>query len=90
MRRTEEDPRLRFRIWVGAALVEDVWVDASNPDADAIGDAALRRHKAIARQAEADGREWLVEMYDPAQPPGRAYVRFGSDCEGMVSPEPYE
>jgi hypothetical protein len=80
-----EDPRLRFRVWVAAVLVEEVWLDATDPLDRARIDGVRDRHMAIADAAEADGKLWLVEVYDPAL--GQfGYMRFGTDTAGMVDP----
>lgn len=84
----DDDPRLRFRVYVDGVLVEEVWLDAEN-DADHERVLAIReRHKAMADQADADGKHWMVEVYEPALPKDRAYTRFGTDANGMVDPRP--
>lgn len=82
------DPRLRFRMWVDGRLVDEMWVDAGNPDAERITDAARDRHQAMAARADRDDLVWLVEVFDPGELPERAYVRMGTDRAGMVAPEP--
>lgn len=84
-----EDPRMRFRLWIAGQLVDETWVDASNPDAERIIHALRQRHIDLANEATAEDRPWLAEYYDPAKPEHEAYVRFGDDAEGMVDPSPW-
>lgn len=81
-----EDPRLRFRVWVAARMVDEVWVDTSEPGAGAVVDTVQLRHELLAMEADSLGQVWLIEVYDPAAVPGHEYVRFGTDAAGMVSP----
>ena len=80
------DPRLRFRLFVGGQLIDQVWLNADNPaDHDRI-DEVRDRHDALSVQADADGLPWMVEVYDPALHDREAYLRFGTDTDGMVQP----
>jgi hypothetical protein len=78
----DDDPRLRFRVWVAGVLADEHWLDADNT-APAEVDAASDRQAAIVAGANRDGTPWLVEIYDPA---AGAYTRWGTDAAGMVCP----
>jgi hypothetical protein len=82
------DARLRIRLWVDAKLVDEAWVDTSNPDSLRHFDAIMMRQLAVADQAALDGGVWLQELYDPAKPHDQAYTRVGTDSHGMVDPRP--
>lgn len=82
----DDDPRLRFRIWIDGELIDEVWFDSSNPDTEQLASAAGERNSAHTQQADRESRRWLVEMYDPAKPEHEAYVRFGTDDAGLVDP----
>jgi hypothetical protein len=74
--------RLRFRMWVGGALVAEDWLPGADPDT---GFGLARAHRGIAADAEAAGRPWLIEVYDPdgdITPDGEpgAVVLIGSDA----------
>lgn len=79
---------MRFRLWVAGKLVDEAWVDCSNPDAEHHVDNVRDRHQALADRAARADEPWLVEVYDPAKPEGWAYLRFGDDEAGMVDPRP--
>jgi hypothetical protein len=82
------DPRARFRLWIDQVLVEDVWVDFTGPDAEQ--NVARLQARQLAQIRAADDAPYLIEIYDPAQPPERAYLRFGTDRTGMYDPQPYD
>lgn len=77
-----------MRVWVSGVLVDETWVDTSNPDSLQIGETMQARHMALTDRAEREGKVWLVEVFDPAKPAGQAYLRFGTDEAGMVAPRP--
>lgn len=82
---------VRARLYVDGALVDEAWIPAAGAAGAAKG-VALRigEHQAsIAAQADADLRAWLVEIYDPAEVPGREYLRFGTDRGAMGDPVPF-
>jgi hypothetical protein len=79
------DPRLRFRVWDDGRLADEHWIDADTATAGDAEAAAARQAAIVAAAAEA-GRPWLAEVYDPALPEGRAYLRWGTDTAGMVNP----
>lgn len=81
-----DDPRMRFRVWIEAKLVDERWIDTSNPDADRVMETIKARQAAIVDQACQAGKRWLVEVYDPAKPEEVAYSRMGDDADGMVDP----
>lgn len=83
-----DDPRIRFRVWVSGALIEDVWLDSTNPDSEEIFEAMQERHVAITNLADGEGKPWMVEVFDPAQPAETAYWRVGTDGVGMIDPQP--
>jgi hypothetical protein len=85
---TVPDPRLRFRIYVDGALAVETWINSVDADADAAAANAAELHAAVTNAAAAAGSLWLTEVYDPAQPPANAYLRFGTDRDGMTEPEP--
>lgn len=80
------DPRMRFRVWVAAQLVDETWVDSSNPDADRLMANVLARHAQIVEAASRTDQLWLVEAYDPEQPGLEAFWRYGTDRDGMIDP----
>ena len=83
------DPRLRFRVWVERRLVLEQWVDVLV--VTAAGQLAMQdEHTRIAMEASAAGKPWLVEVYDPEQAEDHAYLRFGTDRDGMVAPHTVE
>jgi len=83
-----DDPRMRFRFWTDGKLVDETWVDASNPDSVEHFEALADRYEAFADTANFFDRLWLAEMYDPAEPEHRAYTRRGTDTRGMIDPRP--
>lgn len=87
---SEEDPRLRFRVWIAGRLVEQVWIDATNPDAASHSEAVQARHAALVAEAERCDQPWLIEIYDPSKPEHEAFLRIGTDTAGMVDPIPPE
>lgn len=74
---TPGDPRLRIRLYVDGQLADEVWIDARDPGHHAQTDAAQDRHMALAAAAHRAGQSWCMEAFDPAEPPHRAYIRFG-------------
>jgi hypothetical protein len=72
---------LRMRLYVGGQLADEVWLT----DLDEAGRVS-ERHQSIAADADRAGQSWLIEVYDPAKPERAAYVRFGTDKDGMVAP----
>lgn len=82
----DSDTRLRFSIWIGGDLIDQQWIDSEDPGAGELAEEISDRHGDLADEAEAHGWPWLIEVYDPAAPPHEAYVRFGTDRDGMVSP----
>lgn len=83
-----DDPRIRFRVYIDQKLADETWVDASNPDVHALVDTISDRHVDLTLQAEADGKLWMIEMFDPAAPTDQAHSRWGTDPRGMVDPKP--
>jgi hypothetical protein len=79
--------RLRFRVYVGGHIAVEDWLPTS-PDGEIGPDGAelAKAHRAVCDQAEAEGKRWLVELYDPSEPEEDAYMRFGTDTGGMVLP----
>jgi hypothetical protein len=75
----------RFRVWVGGELVLEEWLYEGV--AAHWADHAASRHAALAL---ADGRPWLIEVYDPSAGEEHGYLRFGTDRRGMVEPMPLD
>lgn len=73
-----QDPRVRFRVWVDAQLVDEQWVDARDPSRLHGVEQVWERHQEVVGKAEADGKPWAIEVCDPSQPEDRA-LRFGTD-----------
>ncbi len=84
------DPRLRFRVWIAARLIDEVWLDTTSPDVQAHMASVRSHHLELVAVAERRGDPWLCEVYDPARPQGEAHVRFGTDPAGMVEPRPWQ
>jgi hypothetical protein len=72
---------LRLRLYVAGKLADERWVG----DDDHVTEVG-EEHQARAVQAERDGLRWLVEVFDPAAPTDEAFLRFGTDADGMVMP----
>jgi hypothetical protein len=70
---------LRFRLYVAGELVDEQWAAENGPELAA-------GHQRIAEQADAAGKLWLVEVFNPDEPEDAAYFRFGTDTGGMVAP----
>lgn len=79
---------IRFRLYVDGVLADEWWIGAGAGDADAVAEAVMARHAAVAVAAHVHGRPWLLECYDPGLPEGEAYLRMGTDARGMVCPAP--
>jgi hypothetical protein len=82
------DAALRLRFWFGGHLRDEVWLDAADPESDPLAESVSAYHMRLTRLADAAGVVWMVEVYDPGAPPGRAYHRYGTDVAGMVAPAP--
>ena len=83
---TTPDSRLRIRLWIDGALIDEAWIDSLNPEAPAQTSALTAVHSQLAELADAHGIPWLTEVYDPEAPEGQAYLRIGTDKAGMVQP----
>lgn len=79
------DPRLRFRIWVDARLMDEVWLDLHDRSAVLRVEQVWHRHQQIISRAHADNKPWLIEIYDPDKPEDQA-LRFGTDESGIEPP----
>ena len=79
------DPRLRFRIWVDAHLVDEVWLNLRDREAMLMVEQVWHRHQKIISHAEANDERWLIEIYDPDKPEDQA-LRFGTDEAGIKAP----
>jgi hypothetical protein len=84
--RPDPDTRLRLRLWIDGALIDEAWIDSIDPEARAKVEAVSAVHTHLAELADAHGVPWLTEVYDPAQPEDQAYIRVGTDRDGMVAP----
>jgi hypothetical protein len=81
---------LRLRFWIGGKLRDEVWIDASDPEVGELTERVSAYHLRLSEMAEAAGVEWMTEVYDPAQPEERAYLRIGTDAAGMRQPQPWD
>jgi hypothetical protein len=81
-----DDPRLRLRLYIDGIVLDQVWIDTTSPTAQQQIDSTQRRHAALADKADARGERWMAEVYDPAAPADNAYLRFGTDPDGMIEP----
>jgi hypothetical protein len=79
----DSDPRIRFRVWVSAELVDETWLDVGNPDVQLHMVALRNRHLLITEEADRQDRPWLIEWWDPDED---RYGRFGTDAAGMIDP----
>lgn len=77
---------LRLRFWIGGELRDEVWINQSDLRAQELFDFCSTFHLAQAELADAAGVPWLIEAYNPALPEANAYLRYGTDTDGMVSP----
>lgn len=77
---------LRLRFWIGGQLRDEVWIDASDPNAGDLAEYCSTYHAAQAELADAAGVGWLVEVYNPELAEDQAYIRFGTDPDGIVAP----
>jgi hypothetical protein len=84
--RPAPDNRLRLRLWIDGALIDEAWIDSTDPDAPAKVDAVHAVHTHLAELANAHGVPWLTEVYNPEAPDEEAYIRVGTDKAGMVQP----
>lgn len=84
------DSRLRFRVYIGGELADEHWLDALAPGAAGQMAAVRARHLALTEDAAEAGEPWLVEVFDPGEAGDRAYIRLGTDTEGMLDPLPLE
>lgn len=80
------DTSLRLRFYFGRRLRDEVWLDAMDTEAMGLASSVSAYHVRLAELADAIGVPWMVEVYDPAAPEDRAYIRYGTDAEGMVDP----
>lgn len=80
----QDDPRLRFSLYVDGKLVAMDWLDASQDESKI--DDVTHRHLQIAAAAERLGSVTMVEIYDPSLPEDRAYTRIGTDKSMMSNP----
>jgi hypothetical protein len=82
----DPDPRLRLRLWIDGALIDEAWIDSTDPHAASRVDAVHAVHTHLAELANAHGIPWLTEVYNPEAPDDQAYIRVGTDKAGMVQP----
>jgi hypothetical protein len=78
---------LRFRVFIGEGrpgdlpMVAEDWVGRPGDEDGAL---VAQRHGALCRQADATGKRWRLEVWDPEDP--ETPLWFGSDSAGMVMP----
>jgi hypothetical protein len=80
------DARLRFRVYLGGVLADEVWIDAADPGSRDLATMTAIMQADICQRAALDGVPWLLEVYDPGSPAGSAYLRLGTDKDGMGCP----
>jgi hypothetical protein len=62
-----DDPRVRFRLYVEGACIDEAWIDVSIPGWQDEGDIVGEAHAALARAAMGLGFGGVhVEFHDPA------------------------
>jgi hypothetical protein len=71
-------PALRFRVFLGGELASERWIHA--------GRVAGTIERLEPGGTGQHGRRLLIEIYDPAAPDDRVYVRFGTGPDGRVVP----
>lgn len=81
------DPRIRFRVYVSKELVDETWVDCSAPDYQDVAALCRKRHMAIVEESMAANKPHLIEIFDPEQPEGDQYIRYGTDKDMMTLPK---
>lgn len=81
-----ETPMARCRLYVDGVVVDEEWVRLDE-DFGLSGAIAVRQRD-MAEAAHARGSVWLAEVYDPSNPPGNQYLRFGTDEDALVNPTP--
>lgn len=74
---------IRCRIWIDGELKNEEWAFAAK-DAKRIAE----KHFMMSTLAGEMGSKFLVETFLPGVPEDQAYVRFGTDADGMVYPMP--
>jgi len=67
-----DDPRLRFRIIVDGRVVHEAWIDTSTTEASGVAQQLAEQHADLCVDAEQVGGVWLLEVFDPAVPPGES------------------
>jgi hypothetical protein len=82
------DARLRFRVYLGGVLADEVWIDAADPGSRDLATMTAIMQADLCQRAALDGVPWLLEVYDPGAPPGASCLRLGTDADGMVYPVP--
>jgi hypothetical protein len=87
---TKTDSRLRFRLFIDGELVDENWIDSKSCDMPTESIMLGLKHAAVYTKAEAEGKLWMSEIYDPERPEDSAYVRIGTDKSMMVQPKPFE
>lgn len=78
---------LRFRLYVAGELVDEQWVDETEPGALAMAEKVARAQHDETRRR---GKAWMVEVFNPDAALERAYLRFGTDTRGMLDPRPVD
>jgi hypothetical protein len=84
----DPDSRLRLRLFIGGTMADEHWIDAADPKAGDLAAATSDLHAAAVEAASAAGDVWMIEVYDPDAAPDSAYLRIGTDTEGMTDPQP--
>jgi hypothetical protein len=84
--RNPGDPRVRIRLFIAGRLADEAWLDTADPDAARLAAITTAVHAEGAAAAREYGLPWLIEVYQPAEPPEVAYLRTGSDRAAMADP----
>lgn len=75
-------PAFLVRIWIGGDLVVRDEVSDGNLSE------CLKNHLDSVERARVEGKEWMVEISDPAEDLNP--IRFGTDKGGMIEPKPID
>lgn len=80
---------IRFRLYVGDDVIDQQWIDATQPDSDVQVAECAKRQQTLMRSLSAQGKRWIAETWDPSTP-GNAYIRWGTDVAYMLDPTPID
>lgn len=69
---------IRVRLYLDGRIAAEDWIAVDDEGPGRAGALAVV-HRDTAEGADAAGRLWCVEIYDPDAPDAVAYTRYGSD-----------